>query len=857
MPMKYLSLGELGFSDTPLEAQYVTVRTGPGDQDFVNVLLGDFRTFVNVSVNQRIDDLETQIGGATGPSIWPAAKTLTLTGAVTGSVSFDGSVDFSLATSIADGSLSVAKTNGLQGLLDGKLPSGANAVSASKLMTARTISLTGLITGSTSFDGSGNVTLATVMADNTLSIAKTNGLQGLLDGKMAVGTGGLGGVMVDAGTGWNTINTTGFYRMGGTTSDGAPITGADHDVIHLQASNGDASQISFTTSALASFRVKDDAATWSPWQTFYHTGNLNPTALQYLPLSSTQYNAGSGLDCNTLAAGTKAWVAASLANTPGASSTYWYIETLLYGSGSTGLLQRAFGTSADETWFRTHNGTSWGTWRRIWNASNFTPSSKLDTNANAASASKLFTARTISLTGDMTGSTSFDGSGNVSLATTLAAGVAAGNLGYTPVQQGTGIGQLGNNVKIGWKTGSLLGVTVDATDIGNVAFQSWVGANFLSLGAAAGKANVNGQVFTGPIGATNFSSGDAGSVDLNTVTTAGFYRFQAANANLPSGINYGQLLVMHGAQDTIAQIASDYGSANLAWRSGNPPDVGGSGAWGVWRKLWHDGNLDPTSYASKVNPTMTGNVTLSGASETNYRLASTGQRVVGLISTQTPRVGLYDISNSKWMLRFESDNNVYFDNGGLTVNCVASTDTLQVNTPGSSPAGSNVVITSPGSSPGITGQYGTSKRRDIIFGSTSLGIAVSSGTGGVGQQYTFAENGTLTASDFAISSDRRLKRDIRTLKPKGELRPVSYTRKTTGERELGFIAQEVQSLYPEVVEIGEDGKLVIRYPRLSAVLSAELCAERQARQVLERKHTALNAEVKILKRAVQRLLKEA
>lgn len=40
---------------------------------------------------------------------------------------------------------------------------------------------------------------------------------------------------------------------------------------------------------------------------------------------------------------------------------------------------------------------------------------------------------------------------------------------YTPVQQGGGIGQLGNKVYIGW-SGSRLKATVDARDLGNVAF---------------------------------------------------------------------------------------------------------------------------------------------------------------------------------------------------------------------------------------------------------------------------------------------------------------------------------------------------------------------------------------------------
>lgn len=42
-------------------------------------------------------------------------------------------------------------------------------------------------------------------------------------------------------------------------------------------------------------------------------------------------------------------------------------------------------------------------------------------------------------------------------------------LGFTPIQQGTGVGQLSNTVKIGW-SGNRVKVTVDATDMGNIAF---------------------------------------------------------------------------------------------------------------------------------------------------------------------------------------------------------------------------------------------------------------------------------------------------------------------------------------------------------------------------------------------------
>lgn len=63
----------------------------------------------------------------------------------------------------------------------------ANAVSASKLQTARTISLTGDVTGSVSFDGSGNVSLTAVVVDDSHDhiISNVDGLQTALDGKLS------------------------------------------------------------------------------------------------------------------------------------------------------------------------------------------------------------------------------------------------------------------------------------------------------------------------------------------------------------------------------------------------------------------------------------------------------------------------------------------------------------------------------------------------------------------------------------------------------------------------------------------------------------------------------------------------
>lgn len=96
------------------------------------------------------------------------------------------------------------------------------------------------------------------------------------------------------------------------------------------------------------------------------------------------------------------------------------------------------------------------------------------------------------------------------------------------------------------------------------------------------------------------------------------------------------------------------------------------------------------------------------------------------------------------------------------------------------------------------------------------------------------------------SSDKNLKKDIKTLESTKlkltELRPVKYKFKAvlTGDEEadtkkikqaeieqIGFIAQEVQEIFPEIVVANDDGDLGIRYTALIPVLVKSL-QEQQA-----------------------------
>lgn len=98
-------------------------------------------------------------------------------------------------------------------------------------------------------------------------------------------------------------------------------------------------------------------------------------------------------------------------------------------------------------------------------------------------------------------------------------------------------------------------------------------------------------------------------------------------------------------------------------------------------------------------------------------------------------------------------------------------------------------------------------------------------------------NGTLRATLSSVNggwsapSDSRLKKDIQTagslLGKVKQLRPVTYHMKEQNENEpliYGFIAQEMQEIFPEVVMETSDGKLALHYEQI-AVLAVKALQE--------------------------------
>lgn len=100
----------------------------------------------------------------------------------------------------------------------------------------------------------------------------------------------------------------------------------------------------------------------------------------------------------------------------------------------------------------------------------------------------------------------------------------------------------------------------------------------------------------------------------------------------------------------------------------------------------------------------------------------------------------------------------------------------------------------------------------------------------------------LSVGEVTAHSDKRLKTDIKPLEVRGELNPVTYVK--DGKESIGFIADEVKEVYPELVitdESTDEKYLSLNYAQLTAVLYAEIKElKNQIKELNEKVRTMAN-----------------
>lgn len=104
--------------------------------------------------------------------------------------------------------------------------------------------------------------------------------------------------------------------------------------------------------------------------------------------------------------------------------------------------------------------------------------------------------------------------------------------------------------------------------------------------------------------------------------------------------------------------------------------------------------------------------------------------------------------------------------------------------------------------------------------------------------YNGSANGSITASDFLYSSDARLKDNVAPLSESltkiEALQGVSFDWKQGGEANIGFIAQEVENIIPElVVTDSETGLKAVKYGNMVALLVEAVKAQQVQIEALQ------------------------
>ena len=362
-------------------------------------------------------------------------RALNLSGAVTAdAANFDGTADATINVKTLDASKLKGTTS---------VSTTGNAATATKLAAARTIALSGNASGSTTFDGSGNATINATVNESAHAATATKVVTTAADGASA-----------NIAEATMASNDLARIRVSGTTNAGELALETAYDgsepIVARQYTG-------IYTTPIRTAKILDESGNTSFPGTVVapkFTGSLNGNAATASKLSTARKIniTGNATGAATFDGTSDANINVSVSQAAHAdkatqdtngraftdTNAYMHISALADNTdfnnvkttgiyyctgdtypnrpyGSWGILTvYSIGTVKQE--YRPDNAA--GYYTREYNNANWTAWSKVNA-ANADTATKLATPRAISLTGNASGSATFDGSGNVSINTTV------------------------------------------------------------------------------------------------------------------------------------------------------------------------------------------------------------------------------------------------------------------------------------------------------------------------------------------------------------------------------------------------------------------------------------------------------
>jgi Chaperone of endosialidase len=113
-------------------------------------------------------------------------------------------------------------------------------------------------------------------------------------------------------------------------------------------------------------------------------------------------------------------------------------------------------------------------------------------------------------------------------------------------------------------------------------------------------------------------------------------------------------------------------------------------------------------------------------------------------------------------------------------------------------------------------------------------------------------NGNVLAVGYLYTSDRRLKDNIATIANADDilsrLEGVSFSWKSDGRSDIGFIAQDVERVLPQIVHTGNDGMKSVEYGNIVPLLVEGYKSEKARADDLEKRLEALEVRLEAIDR---------
>lgn len=527
-----------------------------------------------------------------------------------------------------------------------------NASTASKLATAHAISLTGDATGSLSFDGSADASASLTLATSGVSA----GSYGSSTAVAAITVDAKGRVTAASSTAIAFPVTSVAGRTGAVTLASADIGDAvsanTASVLVKRDASGNFSAGTITAALSGNASTATKLATA---RTISTTGDAtgsasfdgSANAAIALTLASTAVTAGSygsSTSVSTFTVDGKGRLTAA-----GTSAIAFPVTSVAGKTGAVTLASAdigdaASGNTASVLVKRDANG----------NFSAGTITAALAGNASTASA--LASARTIAHSGDVTGSASFDGSANVTIAMTLASsGATAGTYGSATAIPVIQVDAKGRITSVSTAAASSGAVTSVAGRTGAVTLSTSDISGLASSYAPIANATMTGQNFITLAAGT---PGSGGSGNLTQRTEGGFYQYSAATQALgyPENSN-GWCHVISSTHTNpnlyyAMQMAGGFfDNTNFYVRKTN-----NSGS-APWNKLWHSGNLAAPSFRNRL---------INGAFNINQRGISTSSTTYnsGTYTLDRWKAGSNGVTMS-FTINASNSNTVNITNGTL------------------------------------------------------------------------------------------------------------------------------------------------------------------------------------------------